>query len=122
MRRVSAMGGTAMESNVSFRHEIENLPNDEHGNKVTVVKCHGRLLSENSAQIKELVKPLLAAGGRIVIDLGDLNYMDSSGLGTLIGLKVSAVKQGLCILEFTNMTPRILELLRISNLSKVLST
>jgi anti-anti-sigma factor len=111
-----------MESNASFRHEIEHLPDDEHGNKLTVVKCHGRLIGENSAEIKELVKPLLAAGGRIVIDLGDLNYMDSSGLGTLIGLKVSAVKQGLCILEFVNMTPRILELLRISNLSKVLST
>src|ERR1700679_2622452 len=100
MRPVSATGGTAMESNASFRHEIEHLPDDEHGNKVTVVKCHGRLISENSAEIKELVKPLLAAGGRIVIDLGDLNYMDSSGLGTLIGLKVSAVKQCLCIIDF----------------------
>jgi anti-anti-sigma factor len=116
------MGGTGMESNGSFRYEIENLPEDAHGNKVTVVKCHGRLISENTAEIKEIVKPLLAVGGRIVIDLGDLNYMDSSGLGALIGLKVSAVKQGLCILEFVNMTPRIMELLRISNLSNVLST
>ena len=68
MRPVSATGGTAMESNASFRHEIEHLPDDEHGNKVTVVKRHGRLISENSAEVKELVKPLLAAGGRIVID------------------------------------------------------
>lgn len=57
-----------------------------------------------------------------MVDLGDLNYMDSSGLGTLIGSKVSAIKRGLCILEFVNMTPRVLELLRISNLSKVLSS
>lgn len=111
-----------MGSDGSFRYEIENLPQDEHGNNVTVVKCHGRLISENAAEIKEIAKPLLSAGGRTVIDLGDLNYMDSSGLGTLIGLKVSAVKQGLCILEFVNMTPRVMELLRISNLSKVLSS
>jgi anti-sigma B factor antagonist len=116
------MGGTAMESNGSFRYGIENLPDDEHSNKVTMVKCHGRLIRENAGELKEIVKPLLSAGGRIVIDLSDLNYMDSSGLGTLIGLKVSAVKQGLCILEFVNMTPRVMELLRISNLSKVLSS
>ena len=51
-----------------------------------------------------------------MIDLGDLNYLDSSGLGALVGLKVTAVKQGLVILEFVNMTPRVMELLRISNL------
>jgi anti-anti-sigma factor len=111
-----------MESSASFRYEIENLPEDEHGNRVTVVKCHGRLISENTAEIKEVVKPLLSVGGRTVIDLGDLNYLDSSGLGSLIGLKVSAVKQGLCRLEFANMTPRVMELLRISNLSQVLSS
>ena len=106
----------------SFRYEVENLPEDEHGNKVTLVKCHGKLISENSSEIKQAVKALLPAGGRIVIDLGDLNYMDSSGLGALIGLKVSAVKQGLCILEFVNMTSRVMELLHISNLAKVLSS
>jgi anti-anti-sigma factor len=122
MPSVLTMGGTAMGSDGSSRYEIENLPADEHSNKVTVVKCHGRLVSENAAEIKEIVKPLLSAGGRIVVDLGDLNYMDSSGLGTLIGSKVSAIKRGLRILEFVNMTPRVLELLRISNLSKVLSS
>jgi len=44
----------------------------------------------------------------MVIDLSDVSYLDSSGLGTLVGLKVSAIKQGPCILEFVNMTPRVL--------------
>jgi anti-sigma B factor antagonist len=100
----------------SFTYEVETLPNDKHGNKVTTIKCHGKLISENTNQIKELVKPMIPLGGRIVIDLGDLNYLDSSGLGALVGLKVTAVKQGLVILEFVNMTPRVMELLRISNL------
>jgi anti-anti-sigma factor len=100
----------------SFTYEVEKSPDDQHGNKVTTIKCHGKLISENSNEIKELVKPMIPLGGRIVIDLGDLNYLDSSGLGALVGLKVTAVKQGLVILEFANMTPRVLELLRISNL------
>jgi anti-sigma B factor antagonist len=100
----------------SFRYEVEKSPDDQHGNKVTTIKCHGKLISENTNQIKELVKPMIPLGGRIVIDLGDLSFLDSSGLGALVGLKVTAVKQGLVILDFVNMTPRVMELLRISNL------
>jgi anti-anti-sigma factor len=106
----------------SFHYEVEKSLDDQHGNKVTTIKCHGKLISENANQIKELVKPLIPIGGRIVIDLGDLTYLDSSGLGALVGLKVTAVKQGLVILEFTNMTPRVLELLRISNLIQTFSS
>lgn len=106
----------------SFYYEIENSGDDQHGNKVTTIKCHGRLVSENAGQIKEAVKPLISQGGRIVIDLGDLNYLDSSGLGALIGLKISAVSQGFCILQFVNMRPRIMELLRITGLEKILSS
>ena len=106
----------------SFHCEVEKPDADERGNTVTTVKCHGRLVSETSGQMKEVVKPLIPLGGRIVIDLGDLNYLDSSGLGTLIGLKVSAIKQGLCIMELTNMTPRVLELLRVTNLAQMLSS
>jgi anti-anti-sigma factor len=57
-----------------------------------------------------------------VIDLGDMNYLDSSGLGTLVGLKASAVRQGFCRLELDNMTPRVLELLRITNLMNLFSS
>jgi anti-sigma B factor antagonist len=106
----------------SLTYEIEKQPDDEHGNKVTVVKCHGRLIAENAPELKAAVAALLPQGGRIVVDLSDVNYLDSSGLGMLVGLKVSAVKQGLCILEFVNMTPRVMELLRLSNLTKILSS
>jgi anti-sigma B factor antagonist len=106
----------------SFHCEVEKSGTDSQGNKLTTVNCHGRLVSETAAQLKESVKPLLEEGGRIVIDLGDVNYLDSSGLGALVGLKVSAIRQGLCILEFANMTPRVLELMRISNLVQMLST
>jgi anti-anti-sigma factor len=105
----------------SFHYEVENS-NDQHGNKVTTVKCHGRLVAGNSGALSDLVKPLIPQGGRIVIDLGDLNYLDSSGLGTLVGLKASAIKQGFCRVELDNMTPRLLELLRITNLMQLFAS
>lgn len=111
-----------MASNGLFHYEIENSPNDQFGNKVTTIKCHGSLVSDTSGQIKDLVKPLIPLGGRIILDFGDLKYLDSSGLGTLVGLKATAVRQGLCKLELVNMTPRVLELLRITNLMNMFSS
>ena len=51
-----------------------------------------------------------------------MSHLDSSGLGILVGLKASAIRQGFCILEFVNLTPRILELLRITNLTQLFSS
>jgi anti-anti-sigma factor len=76
-------------------------------------------VSETAGEIKSVVHPLIQAGGRIVVDLGDVSHLDSSGLGALVGLKASAIRQGFCILEFTNLTPRILELLRITHLTQL---
>jgi anti-anti-sigma factor len=107
----------------SFRCELEKSKDkDEQGNQVTTIKCHGELVNDTARTIKELVSPLIPLGGRIVIDLSDVKHLDSAGLGALVGLKASAIKQGLCILEFANMTPRILELLRITHLTKMFSS
>ena len=107
----------------SFHCELEkSKEKDEHGNQVTTVKCHGDLVSETSSELKEMVRPLIPLGGRIVIDLAEVIYLDSSGLGALVGLKASAIKQGLCILELANVTPRVLELLRITHLTQMFSS
>ena len=111
-----------MAPKTSFHYEIENSPTDEHGNKVTTVKCHGSLTAENTREIKEGVKPLIPLGGRIVIDLSDVNYLDSSGLGALVGMKVSALHEGHVILQFVNMRPRVLDLLRLTGLEKIISS
>src|SRR5271170_6520628 len=92
---------------------------DEQGNRVTIVKLHGKLVTETGGELKDVVKPLIAEGGRIILDLGNLSHLDSSGLGTLVGLKASAINRGYCMLEFENMTPRIVELLRITNLTQL---
>ena len=104
-----------------FQVDVEKSKN-EHGVTVTTLKCHGKLVSETAGQLKELVKPMIPQRGRIVIDLSDVAYLDSSGLGSLVGLKVSAVKEGYCRLELVNMSPRVMELLRITNLAQMFST
>jgi anti-anti-sigma factor len=113
----------AMAPESSFHCEVEKSKDkDERGNQLTTVKCHGRLISETAGEIKELVKPLIPLGGRIVLDLSDVSNLDSSGLGALVGLKASAIRQGYCILELANMTPRVLELLRLTHLTQMFSS
>ncbi|QNI31414.1 STAS domain-containing protein [Alloacidobacterium dinghuense] len=107
----------------SLQCDVERLAEkDQHGNQVTMVRCHGSLVSETASEIEDVVKPLIASGGRTVVDLADVNYMDSFGLGALVILKVSAIKRGLSILEFANMTPRVLELLRLTHLTQMFTS
>jgi anti-anti-sigma factor len=110
-----------MSTNGAFKYEVENSK-DELGNKVTTIKCHGRLISETTPAINDLVRPMIPQGGRIVLDLTDLNYLDSSGLGTLVGLQVSAIRAGYCRLEFVNMAPNILKLMRMTNLASLFTS
>jgi anti-anti-sigma factor len=104
-----------------FHYEVQKSEDEETGTTTTIL-CHGRIVSETTAQIKEVVKPLIPLGGRIMIDLTDVGYLDSSGLGTLVGLKVSAIKEGYCRLELVNLSPRVKELLRLSNLTQLFSS
>jgi anti-anti-sigma factor len=105
---------------VPFQYEIESA--EEDGVKVTTVLCHGRLTNQTGDRLRNAVKPIIPQGGKIFIDLTDVNFMDSMGLGTLVGLKVSAVNEGYCTLTLVNLTPRLQELLRITNLTNLFSS
>jgi anti-sigma B factor antagonist len=110
-----------MASESSIHFDIEESKEANHPPQ-TVIKCHGKLTSGNSKEIKDLVKPLIEAGGReIVIDCGDLQSVDSSGLGTLVGLKVSAIRKGQVKLKLVNLSPRVAELLKLTNLGDLLT-
>jgi anti-anti-sigma factor len=105
----------------AFQYQIEQT-RDENDFTVTVVRCQGRLVSDNAAEIRKVVQPLIQQGGRIALDFADLQYLDSSGLGAIVSLKVSAINRGLCVLQLRNLTPRVRELLSMSNLLQLFSS
>ena len=85
--------------------------------KVTRVRCYGQLVLGTSATLRETVSPLIEEGGKIVVDLGDVSYLDSMGLGALVGLKVSTLNKAGCSLDLANASGRVLELMRLTNLA-----
>jgi anti-sigma B factor antagonist len=105
----------------SFSFETEKST-DATNAVVTTVKCHGRLVSDTNRDFKDLIASLIPKGGRIVIDLADVEYMDSSGIGTLVGLKTSAMNAGHCRMELINLQPQVAELLRITKLTQIFAS
>jgi anti-anti-sigma factor len=106
----------------SFHYEIEKSEVDKadaldsRGSQITTIRGHGKLVAENRSQLEEMFKQT-PFSGRIVIDLSDVDYIDSAGLGALMRLKLSAIKQGGVSIKFVQMTPRVMQLLSIANLS-----
>src|ERR1700720_1595130 len=80
-----------------------------------VVRCAGRIVSSTSPLLRDTVRPLIAENKRVVLDLTNVSYLDSSGLGSIVGLWVNA-KRNHCDLKLIHLNERIKELLRISNL------
>jgi anti-sigma B factor antagonist len=79
-----------------------------------VIRCAGRLTSEYTDQLRQEFMRVLPGAKRIVLDLSDLRRMDSSGLGALVRLYVSA-RSAHCELQLINLTPRVKELLGLAN-------
>lgn len=71
------------------------------------VRCYGKLTNETASELRSLVKPLIPNNRRVVLDLAGLEYMDSSGLATLVGLYTSAVSSGTCKLQLIDLSPRV---------------
>jgi anti-sigma B factor antagonist len=86
---------------------------------ITVVDCHGRIVfGDESLMLRETVKEILKTCRAIVINLGDVNYIDSGGLGTLVGLYTSARSVGGTV-KLANLTHRVGELLQVTKLLTV---
>jgi anti-sigma B factor antagonist len=87
----------------------------------TVVRLSGRLTRDDAATFKEEVKGLIPQTKRLVLDLSEVAYMDSSGLGAVVGVYVTAKKAG-CDLQLINLSKRVRELLGLTNLLSVFET
>lgn len=84
---------------------------------VTVLQLVGRVtLGDESNQLRTKLKDLLSQGKtRLVLDLAEVTYIDSAGLGTLVAGYTSAQNQG-ANLKLANLTKRFHEQLNITKL------
>lgn len=89
-------------------------------NEVTIVDLSGQIkLGEGSAALRDTVKDLVGKGQKkILLNLGDISYIDSSGLGELISAYASVRKQG-GELMLLNLTKKVQDLLQITKLYTV---
>jgi anti-anti-sigma factor len=93
-----------------------------HGDGAEVeVRCIGRLVIGTTDVLYSKVQALIPETKHILIDCAELARMDSTGIGILVRLYVSAKGKG-CTLELINMGPSIRHLLGITQLMGVLTT
>ena len=87
---------------------------------VTIVDLSGKItLGEGGLTLREEVHKLLADGQKkIVLNLADVNYIDSSGLGELVSA-YTAVKNSGGELKLLNLTSKVRDLLVITKLVTV---
>src|SRR5450432_3778220 len=87
---------------------------------VTIVDISGRIvIGEESAALRDLVRDLLTKGHKkILFNLGDVDYIDSTGLGSLIGAFTSVRKQG-GELKLFNLTNKVQDVMQVTKLYTV---
>jgi anti-sigma B factor antagonist len=86
--------------------------------EATVVNCKGHLTFDVSAMFKDELKKLIPDTRCIVLDLTELEYLDSSGLGAIVSVYVSAKRAG-CELRLINFNKRVRELLGITHVLSI---
>jgi anti-sigma B factor antagonist len=80
-----------------------------------VVECHGKLTFEHAPQLRNKVRTLIPDEKLIILDLKEVPFMDSSGLGVLATLYVSSRTRG-CKLELIHVSQAMRTLLGMTNL------
>ena len=86
----------------------------------TTVRCSGRITMENADQLRDSARKLIAENKRLVLDFSDVSYLDSSGLGMIVGVYISAKKAGRQ-LKLINLSPRVKEIFTLTRLDEALA-
>ena len=94
--------------------------NTRQVNGVTIVDLSGRItLGEGSVLLRDQVRDLLSRGNKkILLNLGEVNYIDSSGIGELVSAFTTVRNQG-GELKLLNLTKKVHDLLQITKLYTV---
>jgi len=96
---------------------------DRQVGDVDVLDIEGRIvLGDESNSFREKVKGLLAAGKKkVILNLAQVTYIDSAGLGTLVSTFHSAKSQG-ATLKLVNLGSKFKEVLQVTKLMTVFDT
>jgi anti-sigma B factor antagonist len=86
-----------------------------------IFRCSGRITSDTSSLLQGTVRKVIPEKKNIVLDLSNVAYVDSSGLGAIVSLWVSAQRAG-CELKLISLSQRVKELLHLTSLDKVFAT
>ena len=94
-----------------------------HSGNVAIVDMSGRItLGEGSGLLRGAIKDLVAAGqNKILLNLKDVSYIDSAGLGEMVGSYASVTHQGGDI-KLLNVQSKVGDLLQITKLFTVFAT
>jgi anti-sigma B factor antagonist len=94
--------------------------NERNAGNVTILDLGGRItIGEGSVQLREAVRRLLEQGNKnLLINLGGVDYVDSSGIGELVSCYTTTKNQG-GQLKLLNLTKKIQDLLSITKLLTV---
>ena len=81
----------------------------------TLVRCIGKLIYTSSEVLRSAVGGRLPETKRLVLDLKEMSYLDSFGLGVLVSVYLSARRQD-CQLRLINLNQQAQQVVRITNL------
>lgn len=98
-----------------------NIHSKVLGNGIAVLKLVGKLNMVSAPQLREVISSsVLAGNSRLAVDLSDVDFMDSSGLGALVnGLK--STRQAGGDLRIASPTEQVKLVLELTNLDRVLT-
>jgi anti-sigma B factor antagonist len=87
---------------------------------ITVLDMSGRVtLGEGSVVLRDTIRDILSKGNKkILLNLGDVTYIDSSGIGELVSAFTAVRKEG-GELKLLNLTKKVHDLLQITKLYTV---
>lgn len=81
----------------------------------TIIRVVGEVTADNCEELREAGKALSGRGREVTIDLSQVDFMDTSGIGVLIGLRAHLGKHGITV-RLENPQPRVAEVLRITRI------
>jgi anti-anti-sigma factor len=106
------MAAHSMGPATDLKIEVASSPSE------ALVRCSGKITVATTDALLGQVRPLIPENKRVVLDLAQISYIDSSGLGAIVRLWSTAGKSN-CAFKITNLAPGIKELLAMTNLTTI---